>query len=116
MGKCLLACLSADELEETLYGFTFEAHTANTITNKQEFLKYLHGVRRRGWAVDCEESEANHRCLAAPIFDFSGDAIAAVGVSGSNADMPESEFETMAHSVVKAARNISPLHGLRDVD
>ena len=34
-------------------------------------------------------------------------AIAAVGVSGSNADMPESEFETMAHSVVKAARNIS---------
>ena len=51
--------------------------------------------------------EANHRCLAAPIFDFSGDAIAAVGVSGSNADMPESEFETMAHSVVKAARNIS---------
>ena len=39
--------------------------------------------------------------------DFSGDAIAAVGVSGSNADMPESEFETMAHSVVKAARNIS---------
>lgn len=107
MGKCLLACLSADELEETLYGFTFEAHTANTITNKQEFLKYLHGVRRRGWAVDCEESAANHRCLAAPIFDFSGDAIAAVGVSGSNADMPESEFETMAHSVVKAARNIS---------
>ena len=70
-------------------------------------MKYLHGVRRRGWAVDCEESEANHRCLAAPIFDFSGDAIAAVGVSGSNADMPESEFETMAHSVVKAARNIS---------
>ena len=29
MGKCLLACLSADELEETLYGFTFEAYTAN---------------------------------------------------------------------------------------
>ena len=111
MGKCLLACLSADELDETLYGFSFERHTANTITSRAAFVRYLHEVRRRGWAVDCEESELDHRCVAAPIFDFSGAPLAAVGVSGSNATLPENDFARVARSVVKAARAISASMG-----
>lgn len=111
MGKCLLACLSSTDLEETLYDFKFQKCTEHTITSKAAFVKYLHQVRRLGWAVDREESETNHRCVAAPIFDFSGDAIAAVGVSGSNASLPDELIETHALRVKQAAQRISAAMG-----
>ncbi len=107
MGKVLLSCLSAEELDEALYDFKFEPHTPNTITNRREFVRYLRDVRRNGWAADCEESEFDHRCIAAPIFDFSGNAIAAIGVSGSNDDLPEASFEDVAAQVMHAASGIS---------
>lgn len=107
MGKVLLSCLSAEELEEALFDFTFEPHTPNTITNRRDFVRYLRTVRRNGWAADCEESEFDHRCIAAPIFDFSGEAVAAVGVSGSNSDLPEEDFAAVAHKVMRAAAGIS---------
>lgn len=114
MGKVLLSCLSADELDEALYDFRFEPHTPNTITSRREFVRHLRDVRRNGWAADCEESEFDHRCIAAPIFDFSGGAIAAIGVSGSNDDLPETSFEHIAAQVKRAAAGISRRMGYVD--
>lgn len=111
MGKCLLACLSAEELEEALCDFGFEAYTANTITRRRDFVTHLRQVRRRGWAMDHEESELNHRCVAAPIFDFSGKAIASIGVSGSNDDLPDGRIDEVAQYVVRAAQRTSKCMG-----
>ena len=66
MGKCLLACLSRAELEEVLYGYEFEPFTPNTFTSKVAFAKYLRRVREEGWAMDREEYELGHCCVAAP--------------------------------------------------
>ena len=111
MGKCLLACLSSDELEEVLYGYDFRAHTPNTFTGKAAFIKYLHLVRKQGWAMDDEEYEIGHCCIAAPVFDYRGDAIAAVGVSGTPESMREGRREKVAQQVVQAAQRISERMG-----
>lgn len=111
MGKCLLACLSSTELEEVLYGFDLVALTENTITSKTEFIKHLHLVRKQGYSTDIEESEYNHRCLAAPVYNYRGDAIAVVGVSGTNDEIPESELDYIASQVVLAGQRISNAMG-----
>ena len=107
MGKCLLACLSHEELESVLYGFDLEALTPYTITDKHAFMEHLRQVRKQGWALDCEESALDHRCLAAPVLDYRGDAVAVVGVSGTNDDIPDGRIEEMAAEVVRAGQMIS---------
>lgn len=111
MGKCLLACLSSAELEDVLYGYRFEAHTPNTFTDRATFAKYLHEVRKQGWAMDNEEYELGHRCIAAPIFNYRGDAVAAVGVSGTPESIAEERIEEVAQQVKLAAQRISERMG-----
>ncbi len=107
MGKCLLACLSSAQLEEALYGFDFQAFTPNTYTSKAAFAKYLHQVRKQGWAMDSEEYELGHCCVAAPVFNYRGDAVAAVGVSGTPESISPDRVEDVAQQVMLAARRIS---------
>ncbi len=107
MGKCMLACLSSRDLSDMLAGFELKAFTPRTITDKDEFRAHLRKVREQGWASDIEESSPDHRCVAAPVFNFRGDAIAVVGVSGSNDEMPDARIPEIARHVVRAAKEVS---------
>ena len=40
--------------------------------------------RQQGWAMDDEEYQLGHRCIGAPVFDYHGDAVAAISASGSS--------------------------------
>ncbi|MDR1089162.1 MAG: IclR family transcriptional regulator [Coriobacteriales bacterium] len=111
MGKCLMACLSSSELDDVLYSVELRGFTPHTITNKQAFREHLHQVRKQGWATDMEESDLDHRCAAAPIFDYRGDIIAVTGVSGANADLPTADIEGIVRQVVLAAQRISSCMG-----
>lgn len=111
MGKCLLSCLSSDELEKVLREHELVAHTTHTITKKKDLIEHLHEVRKRGWAFDNEESELNHRCLASPIYNYCGDAIAVIGVSGTRAELPDERIKSMAKHVVRAGQRVSASMG-----
>lgn len=107
MGKCFLSCLSNDELEEVLYGFELTSYTEHTITNKPELRRHLREVRRQGWAMDNEESQLNHRCISSPVYNYRGDAIAVIGVSGTNNELPDDRVDYIAEQVANAGRRIS---------
>lgn len=111
MGKCLLACLSDMQLEETLYGYRFEAFTPHTFTDRGAFVRYLHKVRRDGWAMDDEEYELGYRCIAAPVFDYRGNAIAAAGLSGTTESISDDRVPVIAQRIKTAARSISTRMG-----
>lgn len=107
IGKCLLACLSGDELEEKLYQCDFKEHTKNTLTNIQELKRYLKIVRKQGWAMDNEEYQLGHRCIGAPVFDYRGLPIAAISASGSISQLSDDKLEHVIKTVKHAAANIS---------
>lgn len=107
MGKCLLSCLSGDELETLLYNYTFKKYTENTITNSTEFKQYLKKVRRQGWAMDNQEYCLGQRCVAAPIFDYRGDAVASISISGTTKQMTDDKLPNIIEKVKNAANNIS---------
>lgn len=111
IGKCLLACLSGDELEDALYLCKFEKYTKNTITDIKEFKRHLKVVRKQGWAMDNEEFQLGHRCVGAPIFDYRGAPVAAISASGSIHNISDEKLPLIIQQVQEAAVNISKRMG-----
>jgi IclR family transcriptional regulator, pca regulon regulatory protein len=81
MGRVLLAGLPDDELDKYLAEATFEAFTAQTVTDPDQLRKIIREVGRQGYAIVDQELEEGLRAIAAPIRDSSGAVCAAVNVS-----------------------------------
>ena len=107
LGKCLLACLSGSEVD-SIYAFRkLERYTPNTITSLAALKEHLREVRDRGWAMDSEEYIIGVRCIAAPVFDYCGEAIAAISASGPPSLLTDQRVEEVANSVKTTAAQVS---------
>jgi len=78
-GKALLAWADAAAL---LGESPLPASTPRTLTTLEELREDLARVRKRGYATDIEEHELGVACVAVPILDRTGSAVAAISVSG----------------------------------
>ncbi|MDR1656589.1 MAG: IclR family transcriptional regulator [Deltaproteobacteria bacterium] len=111
MGKCLLAGLSKSELDETLRHIEFKPFTDRTIVSLPALKRHLVEVRNQGWAVDNEEFQAGQRCVGAPIFDYRGESLAAISVSGSVSLITDERLNHIAQQVKNTALLISHCMG-----
>lgn len=111
MGKCLLSCMSGHQLDAFLDNCRFEKYTENTITNANDFRKYLKKVRQQGWAMDNEEYLTGHRCIGVPVYDYRGEAIASISASGSHIELSDERIEFVVEQVKDAAGQISKRMG-----
>jgi len=108
VGKVLLAGLPENDLDAIIGARALTRRTANTITDPALLKDHLRTVREQGYAVDDEENERGIRCLAAPIFDGKGRAVAAVSISGPAFRVTKKVVqETVRKEVTKAAAEIS---------
>lgn len=107
VGKALLSCLPNTQVEELVKRCGLLAVTPKTITDSDRLLAELEQVREQGYAVDDEENEIGGRCVAVPIFDHTGQAIAAVSISAPTARLPLSDVPQAGAMVVKTAKAIS---------
>lgn len=107
VGKALVAYLPEVELEALLKKHAMLRHTPRTITSPGRLLRELREVRSRGYAVDDEENSPGVRCLAAPVFDPAGAAVAALGVTGTTAQVGGAALPRIAEQVLEAARKLS---------
>ncbi|WP_144148553.1 IclR family transcriptional regulator [Paraburkholderia sp. BCC1884] len=83
MGRVLLSALDDETLEATLSSAPLYAHTARTVTDKEELKKVIAQVRRQGWAIVDQELEGGLISLSAPIRNRQGRVIAAMNISGN---------------------------------
>jgi IclR family KDG regulon transcriptional repressor len=82
LGKIMLAALAPDQLEQFLARADLKAHTSKSITSPELLRREIAEVRRAGLAVDDGEFDAELRCVAVPVRDFSRQVIGAIGISG----------------------------------
>jgi IclR family transcriptional regulator, acetate operon repressor len=82
MGKCILADAPLDVVAAILDHRKLPALTPHTITDAEEFRHELRRVKERGYAFDREETTLLATCVAAPIRDAPGRAVAGMSISG----------------------------------
>lgn len=81
-GKALLAWRSPEDLAALYDGEPLSASTPRTLTSLPALEEDLARVRRQGYATDDEEHELGVACVATPVLDAAGQALAAISVTG----------------------------------
>ncbi|MFK2824803.1 IclR family transcriptional regulator [Bacillus sp. B190/17] len=107
VGKAILSHLPTDDVLDIIERKGLSPHTSHTIVEKDDFLKELEKVKRKGYALDLEENEEGIRCIAAPVFDHTGSVAAAVSISGPTLRMTDERIEDLSERMIQAGRDIS---------
>lgn len=107
LGKVMLAWQPDEFRAGLLADGKLEKLTAHSITKPAELAAEVGRIQRNGYAVDNEEAEPGARCVAAPIFDSSGQVTAGISISGPVIRMSRARTAEIAKAVKRAARDIS---------
>ena len=107
LGKAILSCLPLIAVKMYLERYGLPAITPRTITDSSQFLAELEKAREQGYAIDDEENELGGRCIAVPIFDHTGQVVAAVSVSAPTARLLLEDAPRVALQVRETAKAIS---------
>jgi IclR family acetate operon transcriptional repressor len=106
LGRAILAYCGEDTVEAVIDS-GLECRTPNTITDPNRFRANLAEIKERGFAVDDVENEEGIRCVAAPVFDHSGDVVAGISVSGPEQRITKDRLNDLGIKVVEAAFALS---------
>jgi DNA-binding IclR family transcriptional regulator len=107
VGKCLLAWLPKHEIETLVKQQGLKKRTPKTITAITKLITDLERTKTEGYAVDDEENSLGARCLGAPVFDVTGNVVAALGASGTVTQVDEHSMPRIAEALKDTARRIS---------
>lgn len=107
IGKALLSEMDAGRVDKFLSEAPLESFTEFTITNSDKLFADLKETRLRGYALDAEERNLGMRCIAAPVFDIHGEAIAGISVSGPTSRVRQEEIVGLSTSVMAAAGELT---------
>lgn len=108
VGKMMLSDKNDTELAIIANQIHYTKKTNNTILNAEDLHTEIHTIRKQGYALDNIENEEGIRCIAAPIYDFSGKIIASFSISGpSNRITLERIDNELAEKILQTAKVIS---------
>ena len=108
-GKVLLAFGAAMLADDA----PLEALTSHTVVDRAVLEAELETVREAHFALAADELETGLTALAAPVFDASGAAIAALSVSGPTMRLRSTRVSELQSVVIKQARVLSEQLGHR---
>lgn len=106
LGKCLVAFDSNKDLVDIVADAGLRQRTRKSITDAEAWRREIESVRSQGFAFDMEECDTGARCIAAPIRDSQGLAVAAVSLSALTIGAGSLDFEELAREIVEVAERI----------
>ena len=115
LGKIILASLRPDQLKRFLERVDLKPATGKSITDPAVLLREITEIRRSAIAIDDGEYNAEVRCIAVPVYNFTGDVIGALGISGPIWRMSDQVLKSRAKLVQTAATRLSAEFGANGV-
>jgi DNA-binding IclR family transcriptional regulator len=91
-GKAIIAFMSGSDQKILIDSLRFKKYTETTITSKKVFYTELEKIRETGFSLDRAEGMVGVHCVAAPIFDRHGVAVAAITIAGPSSRIPENKM------------------------
>jgi IclR family acetate operon transcriptional repressor len=113
-GKAMIAFMPAKLTAEVIGREPYPRVTVRTITEAFALDEELARIRRRGYAIDNEEHEDGVGCVAAPIFDADGAALAALSVSAPSTRIHAADPAELGELLKNRADEISHALGFRE--
>ena len=107
VGKALIAFAPPSRRQELIRALKLERFTDRTIVCPNAFGKAMEEAVKLGYAVDDEEFAIGLRCVAAPIFDESREAVAAISLSGPKARITDARMKELSDMARAAAAKIT---------
>jgi IclR family transcriptional regulator, KDG regulon repressor len=108
LGKVLVSNFSDEMIDSIIKQKDgLEKRTEKTITCPDLFKQHLREVKERGYAIDDEEGIFGIKCIAAPIFDYSGSIIAALSISGMSVEVTEERIPELVKELKQTTQEIS---------
>ncbi len=77
------------------------------MTDTEMLREHLACIRDQGYALDDEENDPGVRCLAAPVYDFTGMLIAVIGISGPTIRVTPDRVPILGQQVMQAGCDLS---------
>lgn len=110
LGKVLLAYQDENEVKRIIQTAGLPRFTESTITDAKELLQSLEKIQKQGYAYDLEEILPDLCCVAAPIYNHTGQVVAAISMSIPAYRFKRSQNE-FRDGVIRAAKKVSKLLG-----
>jgi DNA-binding IclR family transcriptional regulator len=107
LGKVILAFSDEELATSLLHGRELPTMTRHTITNPADLMTEIRRAHERGYAFDRGETSTLATCVAAPILNAAGIAIAAISISGPTSRFNPRKDAPVIESLLKAAADIS---------
>jgi DNA-binding IclR family transcriptional regulator len=107
VGKAIAAFLPKPELTGVLGRLRYERYTPRTITTRANFEAELRRIRAAGCALDDEEHIEGIRCLAAPVFAYTGEVMASICTVGPKSRMTRQQLRDLREPLLEFARALS---------
>lgn len=112
VGKLFLSQKSEEEVNKVLEAYGgLRAYTEYTITDKEKLKKELKIIREQGYARDWEERENYARCIAVPVWDYTGKVVAGISITGPSYRIGEEYVESNLPILKRTAEQISRAMG-----
>jgi len=106
LGKALLAAHPDEELVRRFRGTRFVPVTPNTVKDFNALMDDVRATRARGYATDEMESNEQLFCIACPVYDRAGCAVAAISCSAPAHRRDDGRDEIVA-AVTETATKLS---------
>lgn len=115
LGKAILSVTPETVRRQIIDTLTLEPMTPHTITTVAGLMDDLNRGAARGYSIDNEENELGGRCVAAPIFDWTGRVIGAISLSAPITRFPVERVQEFGNDIIETANAISAEMGYRTV-
>lgn len=112
LGKSMLALMPKAERHALLERVGTPRLTDNTLVSLAEIDADLAGVRKRGYAIDHQETEENLTCFGAAVTGPDGTALFSLSVSFVTFRVDQSDYEVIGTAVCEAAVELRQRLGL----
>ena len=106
-GCSILAWWNDDSLGAYFNKIAMRGLTEKSITDTNMLTEKLHRSKKRGYAMDQEESVKELCCVGAPVFNSRAEPVAALSISAPRARMPRSRMHSLGQELQATACNLT---------